>query len=309
MRPILLSAFLLLGACDGRVLDVGSGPHQSGGPSAGGGPSLSQGGSGGGGPQVGILGGAGYFTVTSDVPTAGAATGSYAASVVFTSGFVDPNYLKTVGACVINPTYIEPQNDHSGIVGAPRPQAGEVHIDGGNLSLIFDTDAAGDYAPQKATGPVAWKGGEAITIAWLGNGASQGLESGLSHSFRAPTYASLDPGSAFAEATPTISRLNDLELAWHFDASPGADDRVVVDLRVSPAYNHSARALCAFDASAGHGVVSANALETIGAGSGTYSVTSEHDFAVVTNYWHLNYTLAARARGTDGLATGSVTIE
>jgi hypothetical protein len=314
MRPILLLPLsLLAAACSGRVLDVGSSSGQSAAGSSGssGGSSTSPGSSGGpntagpGGPQAGIVGGSGYFTVLSDQ---GAATGSYSASVVFTSDFISPDSIKSINGCEMNPYYIEPKNDHSGVVGAPRPQAGEVSITGGNLALRFDADSSGTYPDHSGPSP-AWKGGEGVTISWLGSGASQGLQSGLSHTLAAPMYASLATDSAFATAANTVSRINDIQVKWQYDATPAADDRIVVDLRIPGANGQASRALCMFDAPGGQGLIPANVLETLGPGTGTYAVTSEHDFAVVTNDWHLNYTLASHVRTSDGLATGSFTIQ
>jgi hypothetical protein len=310
MRPIFVFSLVLVAACNGRVLDVGSqGPQPSGGTS--GGPTVSGPGGGGGtaggsgGPQVGIAGGSGYFTVTSD-----GAVGSYEASVVFTSGWYDPSAFQSIGACQINPTYIEPVNDHSGIVGAPRPQAGAVYIDGGFLGLEFHPIANGDYPAQNGN-TLAWGGGESIIIKWPGGaGVSSGLEAGVSHVFKAPTYAHLDPKSALSDKTPKLSILgDDLTLIWHFDSQPAADDKIVLELRIAAGSEYWHRAVCAFDASAGQGIVPADAIMQLGRGTGTYAVTSEHDFSTVLGYeWHLNYKLASYVSDATGTATNSVVI-
>jgi hypothetical protein len=294
------------------VLDVGSssGTHSgsSGGsppsdtpdvPGPGGGTS---GGTSSGGPSSGIVGGSGYFTVTSDVLGAGATSGYHSASVVFTSDFRTPDSTTIYLPCYIDPAYIEPANDHSGIVGAPRPQAGEVHVDGGNLALVFRAGPDGSYPEQSGQGPVAWQGGQTITISWPGPGGAQGLNKGRSHAFAAPVYASLALTSPFANpgGVLTLSRVKDVPVAWQTDTPPSADDRLVVELRVGPTgpYSIFKRARCPFDASAGVGVIPATVLEALGPGEGQYSVVTAHEFTeVIPENWHLSYSLLAHAGG------------
>jgi hypothetical protein len=292
MRPIVLvPALLVAAACSGRALDVGPG---QGGQSSGGAFDL----------HHDIVGGSGYFTVMSD---GGAADGSYTATVVFNVGFPAPPITSITG-CDIFQNFIEPKNFDDLLFGADRPEAGTVHIDGGNLALVMGIDSTGTY-PEQDGSTLAWKGGEPLTISFPGPHASPGLEGGLSHTLTAPMYAALTPDSAFASAVHSVSRRDALLLKWQSDAAPAADDKIVVDLRRLRTDGFSWRALCRYDARLGQSGIGAAVLDTIGPGTATYAVTSEHDYGDFTNEWQLNYTLASHVRASDGPATGSFTIE
>jgi hypothetical protein len=307
LAPSLLVVALAGSGCSGRVLDLGgnagSGAAGTTGASSGSGAGSSSGGGAGGGsggPHAGIAGGSAYLTVTSDADAAGA--GAFTASVVFTSDFTSPDSERTLGACVVRPTYIEPIDDNSGVVGAPRPSMGSATISGASLSLVLLPGSGGLYPPQKGPTP-AWTGGEVFTFAFSDAPADVSKTA-----LKAPQYVTLSASSALATNPATLPRTSDLTLTWTSDRPPAADDRVLVDLR-APSGSYSTRVLCTFDASAKQGVVSADALQALGAGAGTYAVLSSHALPLVSGDWHMNYVLASHARTAAGLATGAVTFE
>ncbi len=249
--------------------------------------------------------GSGSFSVTSDQPTPGNMAGaSFSLGVSFTT---HPACTTTkIGACTVNPCY---QSAPSGNGSVAAPDAGEVTLVGtGMASLALGPQQDGNYASQSVVGELPWQsGGSSITFQWAtfpGDAAGPGD----SITVATPPYISLVAGSAFAVATSTLARAQDLTVSWTSDTPPADGDEVVVDLN-----SDTVQMYCVFSVGAGQGVVPAAALGPLVAGDGTYNVSSKTYASETINEgdgaWSLGFNVNAFARSSYGLAKGSVTIQ
>jgi hypothetical protein len=123
-----------------------------------------------------------------------------------------------------------------------------------------------------------------------------------------PPYTALTASSAFAAATTTVSRKQDLSLAWTTDTTPAETDEFIVDVTSA-----SVQVYCVFSAADGQGVLPATVLGSLDTGPGTYAAVSKTYASETVNDgagpWSLGFNVSALARTTDGLASGPVTIQ
>ena len=172
---------------------------------------------------------------------------------------------------------------------------------------MLEPQIDGNYAVESVVGQLPWQtAGDAVTFQWAhfpGDAAGPGDEVTLS----TPPYIALAAGSAFANATTTLIRAQDLTVSWTSDAPAAPSDEVVLDVK-----SGSMGVYCIFNAGAGEGVMPADVLESLEAGDGTYSVISkEHAYENINDgdgAWVMNFNINALARTSYGLASGSVTI-
>jgi hypothetical protein len=251
----------------------------------------------------GAASGSGEFYAHSYVPVRGSETGAYYDRKVT---FTQTTCTSTrVGPCSVNPCAFPSVPDGG---TEPLPDAGSVSIDGAQMRpLTLEPQSDGTYAPIAVDGQLAWTtGGSTVTFQWAhlpGNTSAAGGSITLS----TPPYIALATGSAFADATPTVTRSQDLTVSWTSDSPPTTADQVAVDLNVG-----STQVVCIFSLSDGTGVVPTGALSLLGAGAGTFNVHSKQGKTlkgVDGTQWTLGFNVDAEARTSYGLAMGAVTIQ
>ncbi len=249
--------------------------------------------------------GSANFTVTSSQP---APRNSAEASFYVTVSFTPPSSCTStvLGACTVNPCSTSSGNGASAL-----PSAGQVTFVGTAAApLALEPQLDGNYAGESVVGQVPWQTvGDAVTFQWAhfpGDAAAAGDEVTLA----TPPYIALAAGSAFADATTTVVRAQDLTISWTSDAPPAATDEVVLDVK-----SGAMGVYCIFNAGVGEGVMPTAILEALDAGGGTYSVISkEHAYEDINardgdGAWVMNFNVNALARTSYGLASGSVTIQ
>jgi hypothetical protein len=249
-------------------------------------------------------GGSADFNVTSSVPIAGSTVGSsYTRNASFTRTACT---YTTIGACTVDPCYA---SSSSGTATDPAANAGQVSIGGAQMaSLSLNPQGDGTYSQETIDGAVPWStGAETVTVQWA-HAPGNTTAGGGTMTLGTPPYIALAPGSAFADATATLARTQDLTVSWTSDTSPTALDTVSVSL-----ISGSTLVYCGFSVSAGSGVVSAAALPYLGTGAASSGVHSkEYTSQTVTGadgaQWTLGFNVDATARTSYGLAQGSVTI-
>jgi hypothetical protein len=249
----------------------------------------------------------GAFTVVTDVPNAGNVNGaSYRRGGGFTSA--QPTCAsQKIGACQVDPCYVSVLIDNENALLS----AGPVTILGAAMTPdALAPQANGAYAPEVVHSQIPWTtGGESVTIQWA-HFPGDTAQPGGTFTLATPPYVALQSGSPFADsATSTFSRDKDLSISWTSDSSPGANDRVIIDIQ-----SGSTEVNCSFDASAGGDVVPSAALQFLNAGQGTYDVHSkEYASQKISGAngatWTLQFNVDAHARTSYGLAKGAVTIE
>ncbi len=250
-------------------------------------------------------GGSGELTLVTSVPVSGSATGaSYQALVSFASAS-QKCATTTIGACVVNPCFAQQKT-----AGANAPNAGSIVVGGADMTAIaLDPQSDGSYASNEITDVVPWRtGGETVMFQWQ-NIPGDTSASGDRMTQTTPPYIALAPTSAFASKTDTLSRDQDLVLAWSSDSAATSDDVVVAEIA-----SGGAQAVCTFDARAGNGVVSAQALASLGAGDASFEIhskTTSTKEVVGANgaTWTFSFNVDTRARTSYGVAAGSVSLQ
>jgi hypothetical protein len=147
-----------------------------------------------------------------------------------------------------------------------------------------------------------------VTLAWShfpGNPSQPGDLVTLS----TPAYVALVEGSAFDAILSTLSRADDLNLAWTSDTAPAVSDEVVFSVSAV-----STQVYCTFGAATGAGVVPAAALGQLETGEASYNVHSKQfarESLTAANGapWTLSFNIDATARTSYGLANGYVTLQ
>lgn len=247
----------------------------------------------------------GAFTVNVDAPSStDVASASYKRSGGFTSA--KPACESTmIGACQIDPCYVSALiTDKSALVNG-----GNVSIGGAQLnSDVLAPQPDGAYVADVVSTQIGWTtGGQNVTIAW-DHFPGDATQPGGQASLATPPFIELQNGSPFADVTSTLARDQDLTLAWTTDSAPGKLDHVNIDLK-----SGSTEIDCAFDASAGNGVVPAAALQKLTAGNATFDIHSKEyvsqKISGTGGSWTLQFNVDAHARTSYGLAKGSITIE
>jgi hypothetical protein len=247
------------------------------------------------------LGSAGFW-IKSSVPAAGNMTG---ASFTLDAEFLRPGAAScatsTIGACTINPCLSPPPS----VTGSDVTNAGQVTIVTSTTTEAIEPESDGDYATQTFDAAPWMAGGESITVAWAHFPGST-TQAGGTVVAETPPYVTLSPGSPFADPTGTLDRTADLTFSWTSDTAPASTDLLGVYFD-----SGSTQVGCNFDASAGTGVVPAAALQTLGAGAGSFDIhskrsTSETLAAGDGSTWSFGFNVDASARTSYGVAAGKV---
>lgn len=173
-------------------------------------------------------------------------------------------------------------------------------------SEAIEPESDGDYATQSFDAAPWMAGGESITVAWAHFPGST-TQAGGTFVAETPPYVTLSPGSPFADPTSTLDRTADLTFSWTSDTAPESTDYLGVYFD-----SGSTQVGCNFDASAGTGVVPAAALQTLGAGAGSFDIHSkringESLTATDGSTWSFGFNVDALARTSYGVAAGKVT--
>jgi hypothetical protein len=272
----------------------------------GSGPSSDDSSSGGSQNQA-AAGGSGSITVMSDRPIQGSLSGAqYQREASFTPA-MGGCPTTTLGACSVNPCR---PTSSTGTPSAPLPNAGTVTIGGAEMtSATLEPQRTGSYTAYVVPEQVAWlTGGESVTLAWE-HAPGDDSQGGGSITMFTPPYLALTGGSAFDAAPTTIARNEDLTVAWTSDSSPSVLDQVLVDI-----WTGSTQLTCQYVASAGIGVVPAEALQHLTAGPGNFDIHSkEYASKTVTGVdgssWSYGFNVDAHARASYGLTYGAVTVQ
>lgn len=254
------------------------------------------------GPSPNPLGSAGFW-IKSSVPAAGNTSGG---SFTLDAEFLRPGATScatsTIGACTINPCLSPPPS----VTGSDVVNAGQVTVVTSTTTGAIEPESDGDYATQTFEVPPWMAGGESITVAWAHFPGST-TQAGGTFVAQTPPYVTLSPGSPFADPTSTLDRTADLTFSWTSDTAPASTDLLGVYFD-----SGSTQVGCNFDASAGTGVIPAAALQTLGAGEGSFDIhskrsTGENLTAADGSTWSFGFNVDAYARTSYGVATGKVT--
>jgi hypothetical protein len=164
-------------------------------------------------------------------------------------------------------------------------------------------------------GQPAWStGGESVMFAWA-HAPEDTTVAGGQVMMLTPPYVTLSEGSAFATPTSTLVRSQDLTLTWTTVTQPTEYDFVKINLSGPVgAAGTSTSVGCRFPASAGRGVIPADALKPLGAGQGSYDVHSQESQSETVedsngSAWTFGFNLNAHALTSSGAATGSITFQ
>ncbi len=249
--------------------------------------------------------GSAQFWIKSSVPTPGSAAG---ASFTLDAEFLRPGATScattTIGACTINPCSRPPPS----VEGSDVTSAGTVTFVTSTITEAIEPESDGDYATARFdTAPWA-AGDESITVEWA-HFPGTTTQAGGSLLAQTPPYVTLSPGSAFADAVATQGRTADLTFSWTTDGAPTSADMLGVYFD-----SGSTQVGCDFDVSAGTGVVPAAALQSLGAGAGSFDIhskrnTSEKVQAPDGSTWSFSVNVDAAARTSYGVASGKVTFQ
>ena len=246
-------------------------------------------------------GGSGVVTLLIDPPV-GSAPSTSVLSAYFDSATDGPG--QTYGSCVYNAS----GNDlvHSGEVGTPAPNPGTITVSASGFSTSAVAACNGLYAPTTSSTTLA--AGSLVSFAWSTPG-----DTGLGPYFPtslpsvpAPHFATLAASDALAAASPSVTRATDLPVSWTMTGTPLSLESVVVVFAQG-----QATVACTFDASAGTGVVPADALLALDTGSASFAVYSLHqdeDNAQDVG-WDILFDVEMAAATPTGLANGTLTLE
>ncbi len=164
----------------------------------------------------------------------------------------------------------------------------------------------GLYTPATTSQTIA--PGAQVSFAWSAPGDTQygnNFPTSLP-SVPAPHFVTLASSNALAAASPTVPRASDLAVDWTVTGTPLSMEQVVVALTQG-----MATVTCTFDASAGSGVVPADALLKLDAGSASYQVYSLHeaDDGDSTDEWNLRFLVEMPAATPAGTAKGTLALQ
>jgi hypothetical protein len=242
-------------------------------------------------------------TVTVEVDPAGTSGASHTVLTAYFN-FGEDTGGQTLGACVYN--QYGGQLLQSGFVGAPAPRPGIVEVTASGFTESAAPACDGTYAPVTTSETIS--PGLLVSFAWThqataGSGAD--FPSSLP-SVPAPHFVALATSDLLAAASPSVPRGTDLPVDWTVTGTPLDLEQVVVVLTQDLAV-----VTCAFDAGAGSGVVPADALLELDAGSATYDVYSLHeaDDGTEGNGGYLRFLVEMAAATPTGLAKGALTLE
>lgn len=245
------------------------------------------------------------FWIKSTAPATGSTT---PASFSLEALFIPPGETScattTIGACKVNPCF----TPASSAAGRDVTNAGQITVVTLATTDAIEPRSDGTYSKQTFDGAPWMRGGDSITLAWAHFPGST-TQAGGTLAVETPAYVTLSAGSPFAGPTSTLARTGDLTLAWTSDTTPTSADDVGVYL-----VSGSTQVGCNFDASSGTGVVPAAALQSLGAGAGTFDIHSKHVTSkniagADGSTWVFGFNVDALARTSYGLASGSVTFQ
>jgi hypothetical protein len=248
----------------------------------------------------GVFGGGGFVSVELDPPTAASA-----ASTIFTPYFnhgVESSPGQTFGDCAYDADGAD--RTQSGVIGAPAPNPGAVTVTGPTLAVTATPACDGTYAPVPSTQTFA--AGDLLTFGWSPPKTDPDtFPTGLPQ-VPAPHLITLGAGQAFAPASPTVPRANDVAVTWTVSGTPMALEQVIVLVTQG-----KATVTCAFAASTGSGVIPADALLNLDAGAASYGVFSEHADALESTQtsWDVQFAVEAMATTPTGIAKGTMALE
>jgi len=245
------------------------------------------------------IGGTGLVTVEVDPGTTGPNT------TVLTAYFNHDESIggQTFGDCVYNPYGGE--LTQGGIVGAPAPRPGIITVTAPGFTESITPACDGTYAPGTASETIS--PGSLVSCAFSAQataGSGDGFPSSLP-SVPAPHPIRLGASDALAAASPTVPRASDLALDWTVTGTPLALEQVVVLVTQG-----DQTLTCSFDASAGSGVVPADALLKLGAAAAAYGVYSVHEADDgMGGASDLRFIVQTAAATPTGLAKGTLTLD
>jgi hypothetical protein len=193
----------------------------------------------------------------------------------------------------------------SGQVGVPAPSPGTITVTAAGFMATTIPACDGLYAPASFTQTIA--PGALVSFAWSTPGDTPDGYNfpAAPPSVPAPHFVSIAASDALAAASPTVPRATDLAVDWTVTGTPLSMEQVVVALTQG-----MATVTCTFDATAGSGVVPADALLKLAAGSASYQVYSLHeaDDGDTTDEWTLRFLVEMPAATPAGTAHGTLTL-
>lgn len=256
------------------------------------------------------MGQAGGFVSVELDPSAGGTAASTTLSAYFTESEGSTS-AQTLGVCVYNPQGAS--RPTGGVFpGSPSPDPGPITATSPTLSITASPACDGTYAP--VTAPKTFAGGDLVSFAWQPPPV-QSEDTGISEPFPtalpqvpAPHLVALGAGQVLAAASPTIPRASDAAVSWTVTGTPLSLEQVIVLLTQG-----TATVTCSFTASAGSGVVPADALLKLNAAQASYTVFSQHAAALSSGSagsdWGVSFFANAIAATPAGLAKGTATLQ
>ncbi|MBW2528799.1 MAG: hypothetical protein JRI23_31780, partial [Deltaproteobacteria bacterium] len=209
----------------------------------------------------------------------------------------------TDGDCVITQCSAGAGGGGTGGSGAVTqwPDAGTLHVSGGERSVDMVPQADGSYAAD-ADLSLLFTGGQTITIA-----ADGGDVPAFSEQLTAPALITVTAPD-FTGGAVTIPTSNPLTVTW----TGGSSDEVHLRLSGNDGTN-SASVLCTYTASAGTGTVSAAALGNLTSyGTGAISIATDASTTIDVSGWQVLLWLnspGATSSSPNGRAAGQATYQ
>jgi hypothetical protein len=259
-----------------------------------------------GGPcsvSAGIGGGSGVVSVEVD-PSDGANASSSILDAYFSSGSYGTGQM--LGDCVYDPN--GENLTVSGELGFPAPNPGIISVTAPGFTASVTPACDGIYSPKTVSETIA--AGALVSFAWTG---PPDAGTALGDSFPttlptvpAPHFVALGASDTLAAASPAVSRANDLPVDWTVTGTPLALEQVVVLLTQGVA-----TVTCTFAANAGSGVIPADALLRLDAGTASFDVHSLHeaDDGMDDDEGELRFLVEMAASTPTGLAQGTLTLQ
>ena len=250
------------------------------------------------GAAVGGQGG-GFVTVEMDPSNSGSG-GSAILSAYFNHLGGASQAPTQLGACLYDPQGAS-RGELATLPGAPAPNPGAVTAAAPGVAFSMTATPAcdGTYAP--VTGAKIIAAGDLVAFQWTPPSDDPDTFPSTFPAVPAPHPIALDP-QAFAAASPSISRAADVPVSWNVMGTPLALEQVVVQLTQGVA-----TVTCSFDASAGSGVVPADALLKLSAAPASYEVYSQHaaELNDVPLHWDVIFSVNAVAPHPDRARQGN----
>jgi hypothetical protein len=245
-------------------------------------------------------------SVEVDPPTPVSGATTSALSAFFSSGGYDTSSDPKFGNCAYD-THGLGVGQESGVQG-PAPNPGVLSITAQGFSGDLYPQCDGTYPDSQGSGTIA--GGALIAFAWT-TPSNNPYRFPMAYSgLPAPHSIALGASEPLAAQSPSISRAADSSLHWTVSGTPLALEQVVVQL-----VQGENSITCAFDASAGSGVVPADALLQLQSGSTSFAVYARHTYdegsstSQVPTGWTLHYEARAVAETPTGVAKGTLTLQ